>query len=272
MIRLAIANRDLRERIEAVAADWFTRARLLTGRNADAREHVAASPIWSEVRAVLARLQRGKCAYCERKLGSSGDEVTIDHFRPKGGITAWHGRATDVGGASRTGYYLLAYDPHNYVAACWRCNNKWKGSRFPTAQPRRLDTAEAHVLAEELPYLVSPADPEDIDPEQLIGWDGPVPVPADPAERDRALVTIDVLGLAHEDLVKERQLVLRSVWLAHRNAHGENPEVFAKAMLDDLCSPASAHSSCARRFRALCDEDPAAALRHVEVAMRSVSV
>ncbi|GLY44498.1 hypothetical protein Amsp01_105210 [Amycolatopsis sp. NBRC 101858] len=245
---------------------------MLTGQNERAGAHVTATPIWSEVRAVLARLQRGKCAYCERKLGSSGDEVTIDHFRPKGKIAAWKGRAADVGGASRTGYFLLAYDPRNYLAACRRCNNKWKGSRFPTARSRRLDTAEADLLAEELPYLVSPADPEDIDPERLIGWDGPMPIPADPAGRDRALVTIDVLGLAHEDLVKERQLVLRNVWLAHQNAQGEKPDVLAKAMLDDWCSPASAHSACARRFRELCDENPAAARRHVEVAMQSASV
>ncbi|MFJ1768427.1 hypothetical protein ACIOD2_49480 [Amycolatopsis sp. NPDC088138] len=275
MIRVAIPCSELLARIDEAVSDWLTRAALLKTQNEQAGYHKDADKFWQKITHVLVRIQLGKCGYCERPLGSSGDDSTVDHFRPKGRVDAWQGTGElqDGGGSSRVGYYLLAYDPRNYVVACRRCNNRQKKSMFPTRRARQLTTTDEQALAEEQPYLVNPADPHEPDPEELIGWDGVIPVPAGitELERERALVTIDVLGLANEDLIRERHLVVFGVWVGHLQTTNGRPDPLAKQMLDRLCSSRSPHAACARRFRQLCDEDPDAAREVVDQVMRATS-
>lgn len=267
MIRVAVGRQAVLRRMGSAAAHWMTRARLFTSEDEQAGRHIRRDNIWSEVKADLVALQHAKCAYCERRLGSAGVEWTVDHFRPKGAVRrrdALPAGACDVGGASAVGYYRLAYELENLLAACLPCNNAHKSDFFPTAQGRRLGSADPTELAGERPYLISPASQQDTDPEQAIGWRGPVPTPAgDGFTRQRALVTIDVLGLAsREELIRERVLVLIGVWLAHSCGDSE--------VLDLLCDPTNQHAGCARRFRRLCQEQPAAAQAEYALLRRLV--
>jgi hypothetical protein len=67
----------------------------------------------SEVRSVLVKMFKGKCAYCESKITAicSGD---IEHFRPKGGY--------GTRPLTKPGYYWLASDWDNLLFACPFCN------------------------------------------------------------------------------------------------------------------------------------------------------
>lgn len=263
MIRVLAEPQAILRRMGDQAANWLTRARLLTSELERAGRYVKLDAIWSEIKADLVELQHVKCAYCERILGSAGVEWSVDHFRPKGAVRyrdRLPGGVRDVGGASTVGYYLLAYDLGNLVATCLPCNTFHKSNYFPTAQPRRLNSTDPAQLVAEQPYLVNPVDHGDDDPEALIAWRGPVPTAAADGgfARDRALVTIDVLGLAtREELVRERVLVLIGVWLAYRAGD--------QRALDRLCQPTGLHAACAREFRRLCELDPDVAKTEYEL-------
>jgi 5-methylcytosine-specific restriction endonuclease McrA len=266
MIRLVIDSRHILARLKA---DWITRAKILTRQNLRAGRHDRRENIWSEVRETLAALQRQKCAYCERVLDTSGVESTVDHFRPKSRVESreWSdGAVTDAGGFSKAGYFLLAYDLDNYLVACRRCNNVYKGDYFPTSKSRRLRTVDADELAEEEPYLICPRD---ADPESAIVWHGAIPAPGGTTEfeRRRALVTIELLGLAQEDLVRDRLWTIVDVWLAHGGVRGANPDPLSRKALDLLCASSSKYASCARNYRRLCETDLDAARRECEMAM-----
>jgi hypothetical protein len=264
VIRVLAGRQAILRRLGTMANSWAGRAHHMTEENRRAGRHVRNTNIWSELKDGLVELQQQKCAYCERRLGSAGIEWAVDHFRPKGRISARKSllaNATDVGGDSDVGYYLLAYDADNYVVACLTCSAR-KANGFPTGRDRRPHTADPAELAQENAYLINPADRLDLDPEHAIAWRGPIPTPGQVAgfDRLRALVTIDVLGLAREDLVRDRILVILGVLLAHQGT-AAGPDV---AMLDALCGPASQHAGCARYFRRLCETDLQAA--HAELA------
>jgi 5-methylcytosine-specific restriction endonuclease McrA len=70
----------------------------------------------------------GKCAYCESLIAADqpGD---VEHFRPKGRVTATNSTTTPItyveGGITKLhpGYYWLAYDWQNLLPACVDCNS-----------------------------------------------------------------------------------------------------------------------------------------------------
>lgn len=78
----------------------------------------------------------GRCAYCEKKLGSFDD---LDHYRPAREVTDMNHKVI-----ARLGYYWLTYDWLNLLPSCKDCNSKvkrngettGKGSRFPIAGSR----------------------------------------------------------------------------------------------------------------------------------------
>jgi 5-methylcytosine-specific restriction endonuclease McrA len=257
VIRIVTGRFRLLARLGADGALWEGEAHRATERNrALGRHESRRDNLWSRLKPGLVDLQHGKCAYCESDLGSDGVDWTVDHHRPKAKVQAHPDlpeRTVDVGGAAPTGYHLLAYDPDNFLGCCATCN-KLKDTYFPTAARRVLDTGDRAALREEKPYLLDPSDLDDPDPERLITWRGPIPLPApglDEHDRRRALATIAVLGLFREKLVKDRIYVLLGVYWAHRDGDTRR--------LDRLCAPDNRFSACARRFRELCETDPAAA-------------
>ena len=110
---------------------------------------------------------RGKCCFCERKF-ESGDlgryELDIEHFRPKGKITAWDApqslldegiRFTDPPDASH-GYYLLPYHLLNLTVACKPCNSGLKKSYSPIRGTYDLHGDDPRQMHTEQPWLLYP--------------------------------------------------------------------------------------------------------------------
>ena len=256
---------------------WNVRAARRTERNRGARQLRIKSNIWSQIKPVLAKRQLEKCGYCERWLGTDGVEFDVDHFRPKSQVDSWPsptGYPADCGGAASSGYYLLAYNVENYVVACLSCNRTYKKTYFPTAQSRRLDDASAADLSAELPYLINPADPNERDPEELIGWNGVIPSSSHLSgfDRERVRVTIEVFKLTREDLLRDRYEVLCGLWSAHLLLRATNGrDQHAAEQWEVLAHHDSRHAACARAFKRLCETDPEAAQRELNMAKSLVS-
>lgn len=107
--------------------------------------------VWQDYKEHFARVQRGKCAYCEASALATG-VGDVDHFRPKGEVSelgddpATWGRERPwlanvkkpkYHQVSDRGYWWLAYNWENWLLACERCNRAWKGSLFPVAEDPR---------------------------------------------------------------------------------------------------------------------------------------
>ena len=72
---------------------------------------------WREFRAALGNRSGNICWYCERqcKTEASGRAATVDHFKP----------------LSR--FPEQAYEWHNWIFSCRRCNGDYKGNKWPAA-------------------------------------------------------------------------------------------------------------------------------------------
>lgn len=80
-----------------------------------------------DVTSSLRTLFHDKCAYCETDVG---DDMDVEHFRPKGGVTE---------DATHPGYWWLALTWDNLLPSCTPCN-----------QSRRQHLATEHMTEEEL--------------------------------------------------------------------------------------------------------------------------
>jgi hypothetical protein len=266
---------EIHAHVKAKYPNWSERAEQLTQANISDASHVGPAT-WSEVKEVFQRAQAEKCAYCERRLGSHGIEWDMDHYRPKNAVKAWMPVSINFRDqpSENPGYYRLAYDSRNYLAACKRCNSTFKGTFFPVSGLRQMTTNEPTILAQESPLLINPLDAADEDPENLIDFLGPIPRPRSlhGASRLRALAVIEMFGLADEDLVRDRcESVLAPMWgqYLNRNAPGRAGEV-ARDNIRLLCEPSSAHTNCAKAFFRLCTTDEPLAEQLYEAAKRII--
>jgi hypothetical protein len=161
---------------------------------------------------------RGKCAFCECKLGSQFPD--IEHYRPKKGVTDGDDMAVTITGVDgqvkdHPGYYWLAYNWRNLLPSCQKCNRPTKGgelgkrNRFPIAGTRAVCPTDP--LDVEDPLLLHPVfdNPEqhltvDMDTETIVGV------------TDRGKMTLKVLGLAkRSDLAedwKDAKLKFQALW------------------------------------------------------------
>ncbi len=287
MIRHPVTLPELRRRIEAEAPGWIRRATRRTEKFRKAGKYGEASNIWSEIKAVYMRLQSFKCAYCERRLASEdfggAIEHDLEHYRPKGAVPAWPSAqiASErgisyrfaTGDAFPDGYYLLAYHPFNYATACKKCNSPLKSSFFPVAGPRGSGSDDPAALQTEKPFLLYPiGDLDEDDPEEVLTFDGVIPVPKVPRgpRHRRARVTIDFFELdQREELWRGRAEVIVALFIAlwvQQNNTDEKARTVADRAATTLLSSASAHTNCARSFRELYRRDP---LRAEEIADRA---
>ncbi len=84
-----------------------------------------------------------KCVWCEQ-LRSWNGELHVDHFRPKGAVTAWRGDLPQVLNKAppqekvADGYWWLAHAWENWNLACYECNSTWKRNLFPRMGPHPL--------------------------------------------------------------------------------------------------------------------------------------
>lgn len=182
----------------------------------------------ASVKAALAELFDGKCAYCEAPYDATQPE-DVEHYRPKGRIDTGNGTITP-------GYWWLAATWDNLLPSCIDCNRvrmqilfdgtklmTGKGDRFPLAdEAKRARNEGGH--ANEQPLLLNPCVD---DPAAFIVFREKrrkkrresivVPKVVDSTQLAwrRARTSIDVYGLNRFALVKRRSAHLRQVksWL-----------------------------------------------------------
>ncbi|MBB2717898.1 UNVERIFIED_ORG: hypothetical protein GGD48_003144 [Rhizobium etli] len=143
MIRHQFDIDAVEEAIAALDANWLDKAKKRTAKFIAQKAYKEASSIWSTVKPVYMRLQHDKCIFCEQRLeGGAYGPVTwdVEHFRPKSNVGIWPDptRHSDliyanIGTASASGYYWLAYELWNYAASCKVCNSIFKLNWFPIA-------------------------------------------------------------------------------------------------------------------------------------------
>lgn len=277
MIAYRISRPDLEAAISTASADWMERAAIRTAEFKNKGRYEESSSIWSEIKPVYMALQGGaKCAYCERKLepieyGKS--EQDVEHFRPKGRVRAWLApKSLKDAGVVFTpvpqadyGYYLLPYELFNYSAACKPCNSSLKKDYFPIGGEYNLKGSRPKSLLKEKPYLIYPVGDFDEDPERLIGFHGvsPQAIVTSGYSRQRALVTIEFFKLDHQkrkNLFRERAAILVALFpQLERLADASTPaakRTQAQQIVDGFTAPNSAHTSCARSFRAVYMSNP----------------
>lgn len=288
MIRYSITRPDLEAAIELAKRGWLEKAKQKTDafRLAGDFNEPASQNTWSQIKSAFIKLQKNKCAYCERQLGNdrrSRIEHDVEHFRPKSSVKLW----PDAGGplkykfvtgdASEKGYYLLPYNIFNYTTACKTCNSTLKTNFFPVGGARITNTDDFTALKAEKPLLIYPLGDLDADPETLITFQGVLPVPkvSRGDKYRRARVTIDLFELdTREDLLQQRAAIIDKLWLAHSvlQLPGVPDEMRADAqrILDLAQSPGSAHTNCARAFIKLCRTDEAKARKFKDLAAQIV--
>jgi hypothetical protein len=285
MIGYRIALKDLNARIEAHKPGWSARAKERKEAFRKAGKFNEKKSIWSEIKPVYMTLQgEAKCIFCERKLESvekGTGEQAVEHFRPKGVITAWKGSAAIINAginvtpppADARGYFLLAYHPFNYTASCIPCNSALKGSKFPILGKYDYLAEEPPKLASERPLLIYGVGDIDDDPEQLVEFYGvsPTPVAAKGYERHRAMVSIEFFALddlnIRKNLLRERAVVITALYpqLKGLTEGSKARRRIAKQLVDGFTSAKSAHTNCARSFKRLFDTAPEEAQRVFEL-------
>lgn len=238
---------------------------------------------WSKIKAVYIELQGGKCGYCERRFSTgekSSIEHDVEHFRPKSVVKKWPPEGSKLsyrfstGPASAKGYYLLPYEPLNYLAACKKCNTSFKSTFFPIATDRRkITSSKPEDLAGEKSFLIYPIGDSDANPVKLIAFVGllPAPVASSGFEANRGRVTIDFFGLAlREELLRERAELLKVVFVAFLDRDHKNKarREDARQTIRQLDNPKLKHRNCALSFYMLCQKDEKAAEAHYEAAIK----
>lgn len=173
-----------------------------------------------EVKAALAAMTTGKCAYCESYYDATQPQDT-EHYRPKG-------RIDTPGGKRQPGYWWLASTWENLLPSCIRCNREeehelydgsrlktGKGDRFPLEQEGHRATAR-DAEGQEVPLLLDPSidDPVQflvfVEEEERSIVKPRSPDPASLAYK-RARESIDVYGLNRVGLVRLRSRGLKRI-------------------------------------------------------------
>ncbi len=149
-----------------------------------------------EILDALLAMTDGICAYCERGVELQGpDAAVVTHHRPTWGAV---GSAGDV---ALRAYWWLTYAWRNLYPACPDCVRA-RGTRFPVVGERATSPED---LDAERPLLLDPAV-DDPDEHLRFHPDGTVT-----ALTERGRVTVDILALNRDFLVKARLAVLDGV-------------------------------------------------------------
>lgn len=244
---------DALEGIEAeIGASWLQKARERTSQfemlgkyteeytdNQGIKQKL--QPFWSAIKSIYVKRQHGKCIYCESQIERDDHSLVqwdLEHFRPKGNVRVWppdepslilkYGHLST--GSAAPGYYMLAYAPANYAAACKTCNSIHKSDYFPIAGNRIQAGSDPASYAAEDAYLIYPIGSNDIDPSDLITFDGAKAVPKygkteDAAKHLRANIIIDFFELNREWLERQRaKWLCMTVWPWIKLADNADPD------------------------------------------------
>jgi len=149
-----------------------------------------------------------KCAYCESKIFIENFPGEVDHYRPRGAVTANRKRI------KHTGYFWLVYEWDNLLLVCHDCNSghgefigderishPGKSMEFPitgerVTSPPEDQTTWTEDLKKEFPLLLNPYHDE---PSDHISFDDMgVPYARDGSERGKETIKtchLDRMGL-----------------------------------------------------------------------------
>lgn len=209
--------------------------------------------LWRDKRLLnwLTELHYRKCWYSEAK--ESVSSYHVDHFRPKG-------KARQLDGAERTGYWWLAFKWTNY-RLCGQLLNVKKRDLFPVQAPGVAQPALPFTLDIEGHLLLDPLSEEawfvsferNDDGECLAG-----PSPGlEGQDLDRVHATIDILGLNRLDSLKRNRADVWDKCLAKIQDYNKSRDepvmntrtalrVAAAKALAELCSEQAEFSSVAK--------------------------
>ena len=172
-----------------------------------------------EVKAALAAMFHGKCAYCETSYDAS-QPMDVEHWRPKAQVESVDGPPT------KPAYYWLAASWENLLPSCIDCNRRrkqidvltgaerlsGKADQFPLERDTPRATAPGQET-QEVPLLLHPCDDE---PEAIFRATETAvvkPAKADGLDARRARTSIDVYALNRSGLVLARKEHLRRIRL-----------------------------------------------------------
>ncbi|QTQ95611.1 hypothetical protein [Pseudomonas aeruginosa] len=208
--------------------EWLEEAEALTEQlkgAADDKARIALvwanRKLWRDKRLLkwLTDLHHRKCWYSEAR--ESVSSYHVDHFRPKG-------RAAQLDGVQRAGYWWLTFDWMNYRLSGQLLNVK-KRDLFPVQLPGVANPAIPHTLDIEASLLIDPLKQEAwlisferTEDEQCLACPCPG-VEGD--ELGRVNITIDVLGLNRLDALNQNRAAIWDQCMAwiqeYRAAHDE---------------------------------------------------
>lgn len=166
---------------------------------------------WKQYKDLFSYAQFDKCGFCESNIKKTG-YGDVEHYYPKGEV--WE--LSDTEGRriktilSTLGYWWLAYDWNNYLFACAKCNQKFKGSYFPVKQrarclpPKQRPTKK---FPKEIPLLLNPYGRTDPGKHLLLEGTGVL------RERSRfGRETIRTCGLNRLELITAREKIALRVF------------------------------------------------------------
>lgn len=262
---------DRQEVIARLPEGWKAKAKSVTDelREADgaaARKKIIDDnqELWRSIKGVLAAVGHQKCWYCES--ADIRSDNAVDHFRPKGRVS----------GASKEGYWWLAFDVRNYRFACTYCNSRRHGEGgttggkadfFPLATGSRRADSHLISISVEIPMLLDPCDQFDV---TALWFDETGQVNVNPdAEAleenvpDRVAVSRALYHLDHVRLIEARKRIfLEVLQMCDRAdealvAYKETQNVMARSIFHDSINalrrmkkedaPYSAVAKCAVR-------------------------
>jgi hypothetical protein len=276
MIRYRVPYAELVALVNERAPQWIGDARTRTAYLKGVGAFEEGPPEWSVVKPLFMHLQgENKCIYCERKFGSEEKSLVehdLEHYRPKGRVTAWEPPdalkamgVTVKAPPALGGYHLLAFHLDNYSASCKTCNSIFKKDRFPVAGSYRLASTNPRRTKQEKALLLYPFGDQDIDPETVISFRAYVPyaVPGHGFDTLRAATSIAFFGLdspqERSDLFRERAFLITQL---HEQLAKRVDARFTTAERDDadeqvqlFLSPFMPHTNCVRTYARLFDSD-----------------
>jgi len=267
MNRIKFNPAELGEEDKKIFDAWIEKAekarqKAIEDFDADKRPMEFKEEVWGELKKFLMRVVfHNKCAYCDSKYDgtSFGD---AEHFRPKRGVTVKKNGKNDPvmeNGEAHPGYYWLAYDWHNLLPACERCNSaEGKMNQFPIKEGKkyvfsREEGPDSETLDKlEEPLLLHPYR-EDFDPDAhlLYGNKGIIAAFESAGEKDiYGQATITTCDLKRGGLEADRSESQTSAWFKVLNAMNIGPD-----KMDEVIAPYNAgllpHSRAAVQYVAL---------------------
>lgn len=202
----------------------------------DGKKVIFRSDIWSELkRWLLNNVFDGKCAYCESTVTVT-DYGDADHYRPKASVS-------DV--PDHNGYYWVAYDWHNLVPSCERCNTGGKRNLFPISGQRVFSREQASDPSAldmiEKPLLLHPYKNGDDHPRKHLVFNEFGHVKAR-NKSEKGLNSIKVYDLRRKELRAERRESQKNAWLQFEKLL-DAPPAKRRKFLKKFCDGKKRHSA-----------------------------